>query len=465
MLVVRAADPDTAWLRLPAAAPAADDEAAAPQLGWCGGGSISAASAPPRRLEFACLEDALEAAADGDRVVLLPGTHNVRAPHGLTLAKRVVIEGAAPRSAPPPPALHSQQEEQQQQRPNNSAGAPAPATPTAVAVIDFRGNSPLFCIERSCVLRDFEVDMVGFAPAVLVDADSARVAPLLSRVRVACSGDDALSVGGRARATLAGCERAGRKAGARGYGRCELALRGCLVRACGAQGVLLQESALARLERCAITGCADEGVAVSGAARCELRGCAIDACGAPAVDASGSAQVQLIDCALRGCVGGLWMWDTTHAHAERTIITAAASFAVLLDAAAHAVSGGCNVVDGPVMLAEPSGGGGGGVGGGSGGGDEAAARRLPRKASLLRGAAVEAAAAAAAAAATQGGGSNDDSEDDGSSDSSSSSATAAGAVEALVLPAMALKDPALRAAAFPPEAGAFADPAPTPLGL
>jgi len=146
-----------------------------------------------------------------------------------------------------------------------------------------------------------------------------------------------------------------RRAGVRCYERSSTSLRRCHIIGCGGPAVLLQEAAAAKLDQSVITACNEEGVAASAATHAELRRCAIKACGGPAVDASGRARVLMVDCELSGCIGGLWLWDGANAHAERTLIAAASSFAVLLDADAHASSGGANSVDGPVLVAEPGG--------------------------------------------------------------------------------------------------------------
>ncbi len=57
---------------------------------------------------------------------------------------------------------------------------------------------------RSCILLSFEIDMVGFAPAVTISGPSS-LAPLMTNLKVGCSGHDAVDVGGAARPLLLGC--------------------------------------------------------------------------------------------------------------------------------------------------------------------------------------------------------------------------------------------------------------------
>jgi hypothetical protein len=269
-----------------------------------------------------------------------------------------------------------------------------------------------------------------------------------------------------------------RKSGLHAYGRADVALRRCRLTACGAPAVLLQEGAAARLDTCAISDCQEEGASAAGSARLEARRSAITGCGGPAVDAAGCARVQLVDCELAGCVGGLWLWDGAHAHAERTLIASEASFAVLLDACAHAASGGANSVDGAVLVAEP---------GGAPPPTRAAAAAVAAAAGAgAAGARARAAADAGAAAAralegvqgngTSGGvdGSSGSScsggsgvagaegvdhvvsiEEGGGSSSSSSGSSCGASVQLLVQTHMITRDPKLRAAAFPPEIPPF----------
>ncbi|GBF97507.1 hypothetical protein Rsub_10430 [Raphidocelis subcapitata] len=343
LLTVRPADPDTAWLGLPAPADGGDGAAApgsrralpAPQ-GWRAGGPAAGQTRP--QLFFRCLEDALGAAADGDVIELLPGTHNVRAPGGLRLDRRVLIGGGGGEGG----GLLGRLGGAGQEGPGVGAGP-------AAALIDYRGNAPLFRISRPCVLSRIEVDMVGFAPAVAIDGP-ASLAPLLAGCRVACSGGDAVLAGGAAAPTLLNCSLTGCKAGLHLHGTARATLRACALEGCGDQGALLQEGASAELDGCEIRGCGAEGVAASGEAALALRGCLVSACGGPAVDASGAARARLGRCRLSGCCGGLWLWGVAEASARACRIEGGASFAVLLDGAARAASGGGNSIDGPTLL-------------------------------------------------------------------------------------------------------------------
>jgi hypothetical protein len=134
-LLVRPADPSEAWLGLPA--PPGNNDMAPPTPGlltaptagggaWVGGCGPGAPSA--QLLSFRSLEDALEAAADGDVITLMPGTHNVRCGGGLALARRVLIRGSQGRTW------------------DTSGGVTGGGQ--LAAVVDYRGNSPLFRISR-----------------------------------------------------------------------------------------------------------------------------------------------------------------------------------------------------------------------------------------------------------------------------------------------------------------------------
>eukprot|EP00775_Hariotina_reticulata_P002804 gene2804-3097_t len=143
---------------------------------------LGAAKAPPaapsshtsdRQCIYSSIAEALEVADDGDVVQLLPGTHVV-SQMTLSITKRVLIEGR---------------------------GGSAEEV-----VLDHRANHPAFVITRSCILRHFSIDMVGFCEAIAVSADTTAVKPYLQDLVIACSGDDGMCVAGGAQPLLQHCK-------------------------------------------------------------------------------------------------------------------------------------------------------------------------------------------------------------------------------------------------------------------
>jgi hypothetical protein len=168
---------------------------------------------------------------------------------------------------------------------------------------------------------------------------------------------------------------------------------------------------------------------------------------------SGGAQLRLQDSDLLDCVGGLWLWDRAAAHAVRTLISSEKSFAVLIDGAAHATSGGDTTVAGPVLLAD--------LGAPSLGREGAAAAASLRAELPGAGAAAPAAKGTPAEAASVC--SNVVSSGDEAaappatsrSSSASSSASVGGGTVRLVSAQQATVDLRVKAGAFPPETGPF----------
>ena len=130
-----------------------------------------------RWLSFRDLHEAVEAAKDGDRIVLLPGTHNTGA-RGVpvVIAKRVLIMGEAGREGVREVGREGTCEGGRQAlalalTDMLSCCLTCPRCGgDAEAVIDHRGNRPLFRIDRSCVIRDVVIDMTGYKVSICMHA-------------------------------------------------------------------------------------------------------------------------------------------------------------------------------------------------------------------------------------------------------------------------------------------------------
>eukprot|EP00873_Tetraselmis_striata_P017067 jgi/Tetstr1/437331/TSEL_002815.t1 len=130
----------------------------------------------PGRLSFRCINEAMEAAVDGDRILLLRGIHNGQA-ETVKVTKRVLITG------------EGELEE---------------------ATVDFRGNSPAFHITANAVLENVFVDMSGYSAAISING-AENVQPLIENCKVLCSGSDAINVSRKACPILRGCEITGER--------------------------------------------------------------------------------------------------------------------------------------------------------------------------------------------------------------------------------------------------------------
>lgn len=61
-------------------------------------------------------------------------------------------------------------------------------------------------VHRSCILKGFTIDMVGFTEALNITGVSTTVKPILQDLVVLCSGDDGISVGGKAQPLIRSCD-------------------------------------------------------------------------------------------------------------------------------------------------------------------------------------------------------------------------------------------------------------------
>lgn len=68
-------------------------------------------------------------------------------------------------------------------------------------------------MHRSCILRSFTVDMVGFAEVLCINGASTTVKPILQDLLVCCSGDDGIVVSGKAQPLIRSCELRVRRRG------------------------------------------------------------------------------------------------------------------------------------------------------------------------------------------------------------------------------------------------------------
>ena len=99
------------------------------------------------------LRDAFDICEDGDRILLLRGVHN-GCGAVCDVDKRVVIRGEGD---------------------------------FREAVVDARNNSPIFRIQRPCVLMNLDIDFTGFSEAIRVEG-KLTCDPLIEHTQIVCSG-------------------------------------------------------------------------------------------------------------------------------------------------------------------------------------------------------------------------------------------------------------------------------------
>ena len=235
-----------------------------------------------QRTSFRSIREAVAAARDGDRIVLLRGVHNGMG-EAIDVKKRLLIEG------------------------EGSLGE---------TVIDQRANVPTFRISRGgVVIRNLDLDHTGFREAVLVEG-SASVYSLIDGCIIKCSGDDAVNVAGNAAPYFRQCVITGKKTGIRAFDRAKITLEGCIIEKCGEQGVKLMEKSKIDATLCTLRDCEEEGVVVMDNAAVSLLACTVTGNKGPGVDCSGNGVAEIRGGDVAGNVGGVWLWDDSSMNVD-----------------------------------------------------------------------------------------------------------------------------------------------------
>jgi hypothetical protein len=370
VLEVRPAAEGEEWLGLPAPAVAGEEEEE--DGGGGGGGPARPALLPPppgpapepatkttlAPRSFRSIHAALAAAADGDTILLLPGTHNGLGA-SVEVTKRVLICGGG-----------------------LAVGGRAPPHPTRSATLDARGNVPALRLGRACVVAGLVIEASGFREGVRVEPAGGRVAdggdsgralpptpaPLLADCVIRASGDDGVAVlappPGRARrpdaaapadrpwvptflrCTVGPARRAGVRVRGAGAGA-GVRLVGCTVTDCKGPGLVVQGGGCACLSGgTRVEACGAEGVVVTGAgALLDAQDTAVARCAGPALDVSAGGAAHIGAGVLLDSPdgGGLWAWGagTTVevAGGPSTRVSSVSTFALLVDGGAAVAFG------------------------------------------------------------------------------------------------------------------------------
>ena len=247
------------------------------------------------------LREALDKAEDGDRILLLRGTHN-GCGDSVTVTKRVLITGEG--------ALRD-------------------------AVVDARNNSPIFRLRRACWIANVDFDFTGFSEALRVESGDGAAArapdPLVERCGIKCSGSDGVVVAAEAAPTFRDCSFEAKKTGLRACGAARVELVDCKFAGCERQGLRCTESAAATATHCVFAENGHEGLVAAGSSVVECRDCVLRDNGGPGADVSGVARLALARCAVEKNVGGVFAWDESEAEMRETMCEGGKSHALLVD--------------------------------------------------------------------------------------------------------------------------------------
>lgn len=261
------------------------------------------------RTSFRCIKEAYEASKDGDKIVLLKGTHNGMG-ETICIKKRVLIEGEGQ---------------------------------LGETVIDQRANSPTFKIERGgVILRNLEIDHTGFREAILIDGND-HVNPLIERCEIKCSGDDCVHAGGKSKPIIRYCRLKAKKCGIRAFDSSKVTLDRCIIEDCGAQGIEIMDESRMAGQRCLIQKCAEDGIVVMSDAKCSLIESRVVDNEGPAIDCSGNAFAALSRCEMLNNTGGCWSWDSSSILANGCRLAGGTSHIILVHSNGKVDARSCDI--------------------------------------------------------------------------------------------------------------------------
>ena len=272
------------------------------------------AAAASRPASFRCLQDALAAAADGDRIVLQAGHHNL-AGTSARVDKRVLICGEG--------ALGDTYVEQ-------------------------RSNAPLLLITAPAVVRNLSLDLCGFRECVMVAGD-ARVTPLLEQLKLRSSGSNALVTCDACAPTLRAADLGAAKVGVLALHRSRPQLLRCLLSQCGEQALRAQDATHVTLEACRLVKNEAEAAVAMDAASVTLIRCQLSANKGPALDVSDRARAFVHGGEAADNAGGVFLWGAAEVRLEDVCLGGGLHHALLAgDDGTRCTALGCTIV-GDVM--------------------------------------------------------------------------------------------------------------------
>ncbi|GHP04260.1 hypothetical protein PPROV_000301400 [Pycnococcus provasolii] len=263
-------------------------------------GLIRDASNVPR--SFRCLLDAVKAARDGDRIVLLRGIHNTMG-ETCDVDKRILIRG------------EGRMDE---------------------VTVDARSNTPVLRITASCAVQNLFFDMTGFRETLYIEG-GAHVRPMFEHVRVKCSGDDTLNIAGAVQPLFVDCYFQARKNGVRTLGTSRTEMIRCRMTQCNHSGLKVMDNSSVTMRQSFVTDNDEDGIVAMDEADVTLVETQVHDNRGPGVDVSGAGRVVCRDGSLiKGNIGGLWMWEEATAHCDGLKLNGGESHAMLVDGNARA---------------------------------------------------------------------------------------------------------------------------------
>ena len=276
----------------------------------------------------------MDAARDGDRIVVQLGHHNMGG-SVMNVSKRVLIRHVACNS-------RSAESDLRLARVCRGEGE------LGDTVIEQRGNAPLFHFTVPAVVQNLVLDLCGFRECLLFEGDE-RCTALVEGCNIRCSGEHSVVCVGSAAPTLRRCDISARKAGLLTMDSSRPHLQDCTLGPCEHQGLRATDSSWPRLDRCRITDGSAEGIVAMDNACVEAADCTLSGNKGPGVDLSGSAHASLSRCVVTDNAGGLFMWGVATATLQKCQLNGGPHHALLADCGSRPTARDC-AFDGDLLL-------------------------------------------------------------------------------------------------------------------
>ncbi|DBB01102.1 hypothetical protein WJX77_003106 [Trebouxia sp. C0004] len=272
------------------------------------GAASQALTTGSQRTSYRSIKEAMEAACDGDQIILQPGIHNGMG-ETINITKRILIRGSGP---------------------------------LGETKVDQRANCPTIRITRSAVIMNLEIDMTGFREAVLITGTD-KVCPVIQNCTISCSGDDCVNVSGRAQPNFSKCSMNGRKCGLRAFGHSISKLRQCVISECGQQACKASDAAAVNMIECQLKKNLEECIVGMSSSSITLNNCCLQSSEGPAIDMTGTSVLHMCNGSVQDCIGGVWLWEQSSCDLDRLNLHGGASYAISIDKSCKAQLKGCYI--------------------------------------------------------------------------------------------------------------------------
>lgn len=257
--------------------------------------AIARAHAAKQRYSYRSIHEAMDAAEDGDRILLKAGIHNTGGTM-VTVKKRVLIRG------------------------EGTLGN---------AKLDQRGNSPTFRCMGHFVVQNLHITHTGYRETLM--CESGR--PIFENCVLKNDSDDAVNVIGTGNPTFRHCYVGeAKKAAFVFYENARGLITDCMIRDNQQHGVRVTGKACPTIRRCSVINNGEDGVAFTEDARGSLSECNIRANLGTGVDVSRQAKPLVEESVVKNNKGGgVFFWDDARGTVRGCRVDGGESHALIVD--------------------------------------------------------------------------------------------------------------------------------------